>query len=239
VRAEDESVELSIEHSITSAAGKPVFSPRGTLFYRDPRGLQGEGAKHSLHTSKTKVAGDDMDLFKKLVDNDGNYLVRVKSPNGAMVSAYARACALVASNFKEDWDVTMDNFGNIVAINYSPHVPDCTGVKSSQLKDHAIFETSAKLAYPWRGIRPEVKSGQGAPPGGAAGAPQPAAQSSSGGTQQGGEPEEEPSFLRKYWLYIAIPVVFLMMQSAPEEGAGGQKAGAGQRAAPRRRPTGA
>lgn len=167
VRAEDESVELSIEHSITSAAGKPVFSPRGTLFYRDPRGLQGEGAKHSLHTSKTKVAGDDMDLFKviraprerftlrvlfvqKLVDNDGNYLVRVKSPNGAMVSAYARAvtaspadaflnrwplwqCALVASNFKEDWDVTMDNFGNIVAINYSPHVPDCTGVKSSQV----------------------------------------------------------------------------------------------------------
>jgi len=177
--------------------------------------------------------------FKKLVEEGGNYIVRVQSPAGASVTAFAPACAVAASNFKEDWEVTMDQFGHLIALNYVPSNPSCENVNVAQVKDTVQFNTNIRVAYPWRGIRPEIKTGQGGQP--IPGAPQGQAQpQAQGGSDKDGdkEPEEEKSFLQKYWLYLAIPVVFMMMNGMPpEEGAGGQGGKpAGPRAPPRRRP---
>merc|ERR1712216_100315 len=141
-------------------------------------------------------------------------------------------------------EVTMDQSSNIVALNYAPQNPSCAAVDASQLQDSVVnFDTTVKLAYPWRGIRPDVKPGQGAPQQQHMGDASPPQGNMQGDGKQGqgeGEPKEEQSFLRKYWLYIAIPVVYLMMSGLPpEEGAApaaGGRPGA-PRAAPRRRPT--
>jgi len=178
--------------------------------------------------------------FKNLAEADGNYIIRVKTPSGATVTAFARACALVASNFREEWEVTMDQFGNLVSLNYVPKVAECAGANTPKVSDTVQFETNVKLSYPWRGIRPEVKPGHGspmAPAQGASSGGDSSASSSSSSEGADGEPQEEQSFLRKYWLYIAIPVVFLMMNGVPpEEGAAG--GASGPRQAPRRRPAG-
>jgi hypothetical protein len=189
--------------------------------------------------SPSTLAGDELTQFKKLVENDGNYVIRVKSPSGGSITAFVRACALAASTFREDWEVTMDQFGNIIAINYTPKTQACPGPHIAQGLQTAQFQTSVKLAYPWRGIRPEVKAGQapGAVPGATAQPENDAA--AQGSSSDSDEPQEEQSFLRKYWLYIAIPVVFLMMNGMPpEEGANTQGRSGQRNPAPRRRPAG-
>ena len=133
--------------------------------------------------------------------------------------------------------MTMDANGHIVALTLSPKVKDCDGVSASSLGESVQFETSVRLAYPWRGIRPDVAMNQGGAHQQPAKPGQQAAQAKKGGDgkQSDTEPEEEKTFLQKYWLYLAIPGVFMMMNSVPpEEGAGGSRPGT--RAAPRRRP---
>jgi len=125
--------------------------------------------------------------------------------------------------------------GDVVAINLLPRVNDCAGGAGANLGEAVQFETTVRLAHPWRGIRPDVKMNQG----GAhqqpmkPGVPQAAPKKGADGKEQ--PVEEEKTFLQKYWLYLAIPGVFMMMNGLPpEEGAGGSKPGT--RAPPRRRP---
>ena len=229
---------IDVEHSLaTNADGKREFSSRGSLFFSDPRRMVQDGTKKSpLHTSKAKLSGVELAKFRKLVDEDGNYLVRIKNPSGSVVTAYARACALVASGFREEWAVTMDQSGDVIALNYQPKVNDCDG-GTTQLEDPVQFETSVRMAYPWRGIRPDVKAGIASTPGQTPQQQQQQQQQSQqkAGSDKDGAPEEEKTFLQKYWLYLAIPGVFMMMNGLPpEEGQGGGRPGA--RPPPRARP---
>jgi len=235
--ASDDDAQLSfaVDHSLKSNNGRRVFTPRGTLNYRDPRVERDEGVKgNPLSMSKFSLSGDQLESFKALVDQNSTYAVRVKTPGGVSVIAYTLACALVTSQFREEWEVTMDQFGNIAAINYSPSHINCAGASTTAVEEPAEFHTSVKLLYPWRGIRPEVKPGQGGmPPAGSSPA------GAKGEPTNNDEPTEEPSMLRKYWMYIAIAVVFLMMNNLPEEAAntpGGARPG-GPKPPPRRRPT--
>jgi len=111
-----EPVSLEIEHSLVSnAGGKRAFTSRGILFYQDPRSVVQDGTKKSpMRTSKARLSGADLKAFQvprghrpkspsicltrvrpdapqKLIDEDGNYLLRVKNPSGSVVTAYARA----------------------------------------------------------------------------------------------------------------------------------------------------
>jgi len=233
----DEEVELNVEHSLsTSADGKRMFTSRGKIFYRDPKTMVSDGTrKVPLTAAKSRLAGQDMTAFKALAQEGGNYIVKVQSPSGATVTAFAPACAIAASNFKEEWEVTMDQFGSLIALNYVPRTSDCGAMNLDQVKDAVQFDTIIKVAYPWRGIRPELKAGMppagGAGPGGQQAAP---AQGKEGDGEK--PPEEEKSFLQKYWMYLAIPFVFMMMNGMPpEEGKEGPSPGA-PRAPPRRRP---
>ena len=129
--------------------------------------------------------------------------------------------------------MTMDASGHVVALVVSPKVKECDA--STRIGEAVQFETSVRLAYPWRGIRPDVPMNQG----GAHQQPtQPGQQQQKqpkGADGKESEPQEEKTFLQKYWLYLAIPGVFMMMNGLPpEEGAGGSKPGT--RAPPRRRP---
>jgi len=244
VRGSDDSDDealtpYTVEHSLSAASdGRRVFTSRGTMYYRDPRAQSaGDRATRPLSSAKISLSGSDMDDFKGLVANNGTYAVRVKTQHGPSVMAFTHACALAASNFREEWEVTMDQFGSIIAINYNTRNSDCAGVDARKLAASAELQTSVKVLYPWRGIRPEVKPGQGVPQ--QPGAPAPSGDASSqGGGKEGDAPKEEQSFLQKYWMYIAIAVIFMMMNNLPEEGGapGSRPGGAGPRAAPRRRP---
>merc|ERR1712159_985178 len=74
----DEEVPLTVEHSLsTSAAGKRVFTSRGTIFYRDPKTIVADGTrKVPLTAAKARLAGEDMTAFKKLAQEGGNYIVK-------------------------------------------------------------------------------------------------------------------------------------------------------------------
>merc|ERR1712216_928057 len=115
----------------------------------------------------------------------------------------------------------MNQFDHIVAINYAPKNPSCAGVSSAQLLGSAQFQAAVKIGYAWRGIRPDVKQMPADQ-----GTTQQGNPKSEGGQKNNEEPKEEQSFLRKYWLYIAIPVVYLMMSKLPEEPAAGAPGGA-------------
>eukprot|EP00658_Telonema_sp_P-2_P074401 TRINITY_DN6360_c0_g2_i1.p1 TRINITY_DN6360_c0_g2~~TRINITY_DN6360_c0_g2_i1.p1 ORF type:complete len:239 (+),score=52.58 TRINITY_DN6360_c0_g2_i1:194-910(+) len=201
-----------VQHSFHSHNGAPVFEPCCTLEQTEN--------KPGLVISERAISGAELEKLVALAESGGFYRLRVPSgKEGVHTMAFAPACALLASNLKEEWYVTMDQFDNVVALDVSPRKTDCSRLDLNKWRggEHVIA-TTAKLVYPWRGIRPEVKLSS--KPGAAQSSKAPSGQSDGDARQQGSEsdePQEPPSFLRRYWLYIAIPVIWMLMGSLPQE----------------------
>lgn len=223
-----------IEHSFHAEAGEAVFAPCCSLDHHKTKPAHGPAAV----VSDRVISGEALQQLVSLAEAGGVYRLRVRSSvDGPFVMAFAPACSLLASNLKEEWRLTVDQFDNVVAMDVIPKQTDCRRLDLSKWQhgEHKIM-TSVKIEHPWRGIRPEMKKGPNKGSAPQSGASSQAPQGQSGGQPQGdsGEPQEQQSFLRRYWLYIVIPILYLMLSSLPQEE--GQAAGkAGARAAAKKK----
>jgi len=224
-----------IEQSLQSTEEGRVWTPCCSLEHRKTKAVPGP----AMQVSKRVLSEEQLEQLVALAESDGIYQVRLKSSrDGPYVMAFAPACSLLASNLKEQWHLTVDQFDNVIAIDTAPRRADCSKLDLTKWRrggDHVI-DTTAKLVHPWRGIRPEVKTSNKPlkkVPKGPSGRPQGGGQPQDGGQPQyeDEEPQEPQSFLRKYWLYIVIPIIYLLLSSLPqEEGKAAGAAGASKKA---------
>jgi len=208
-----------------------VWTPCCTLEHRKTKQVPGP----EMQVSKRPLSEVQLQQLVALAESDGIYQVRLRSsPEGPYVVAFAPACSLLASNLREEWHLTVDQFDNVIAMDAAPVKTDCSKLDFSKWRggEHTI-DTTAKLVHPWRGIRPEVRQTNKPLPRGTKKAPVQNADGSTASQQQqqqqqyeDEEPKEEQSWLRKYWLYIVIPIIYLLLSSLPqEEGAEAGKGG--------------
>lgn len=205
-----------------------MWTPCCTLEHRKTKQVPGP----AMQVSKRPLTEVQLQQLVALAESDGIYQVRLRSSSeGPYVVAFAPACSLLASNLREEWHLTVDQFDNVIAMDAAPVKTDCSKLDFSKWRggEHTI-DTTAKLVHPWRGIRPEVRQTNKPLPQGTKKAPVQNADGSTAPQQQqqyeDEEPKEEQSWLRKYWLYIVIPIIYLLLSSLPqEEGAEAGKAG--------------
>jgi hypothetical protein len=154
-----------------------------------------------MQVSKRPLTADQLQQLVLLAESDGIYQVRLRSsPDGPYVVAFAPACSLLASNLKETWHLTVDQFDNVIAMDAAPVKADCTKLDFSKWRggEHSI-QTTAKLVHPWRGIRPEVRQSNKPLPKGAKKAPSPdGSVEQESAMHEEDEPQEQQSWLRKY-----------------------------------------
>jgi len=222
----------TLEHSL----GGKDFSVRGKLFYNNFASVVANGGHVNARASQAKLSGDELDAILALAKAGGYYTLRLPSklddPSSPRVSTSVSACALVASRFQEQLQLSMSETGRLLALSYVvPTVPPtCAGAAMPRVPlDEVLFNTSVSMHFPEEGPKPVGKIHEAAflPPAAAAAA---RAASSADGKEGAEEPQPPQSFLRKYWMYI-LPAVLMLTFGGDGGAAEGEKGGEGGDAA--------
>ncbi|XP_052137501.1 uncharacterized protein LOC127755931 isoform X2 [Oryza glaberrima] len=221
--AESSAVQFALEHDL--GAG---FVPAGSFSARLKSSAHGS---QKLRFTRNELIGDEKDAFKKLLDEDGFYSIRLLSNvldparKDYVVSSIKARC-IPRESLDEHIVIHMDGV-NILAVNYGS-VGGCTYPRPVKMPSKWVFNSYTVLKTSEQAPRTpsfvdqliEAENGPGEvvkPP--------------------------EKSFWAKYWMYI-IPLGLIVMNAVtaaanmPEEQAGGQGQPGAQRApnaAPRRR----
>uniref|UniRef100_A0A0E0F4J5 ER membrane protein complex subunit 10 n=1 Tax=Oryza meridionalis TaxID=40149 RepID=A0A0E0F4J5_9ORYZ len=224
--AESSAVQFALEHDL--GAG---FVPAGSFSARLKSSAHGSQTLTKLRFTRNELTGDEKDAFKKLLDEDGFYSVRLLSNvldparKDYVVSSIKARC-IPRESLDEHIVIHMDGV-NILAVNYGS-VGGCTYPRPVKMPSKWVFNSYTVLKTSEQAPRTpsfvdqliEAENGLGEvvkPP--------------------------EKSFWAKYWMYI-IPLGLIVMNAVtaaanmPEEQAGGQGQPGAQRApnaAPRRR----
>jgi len=226
----DVKLQFALEHSIGSQPFRVRSLVEMSLTQSSPRSVG------SITISDATLNEDELEVIKLASKNNQFYRIRLVPQGGLLTRPAAMAsvpvCSLVASNFVEELGVESDMYGNVIALDYSTPVADCTQADVSR-STVASFRPRARLLMGKPGEKPKnirvnvgtrlstrpIEEGEPPPP-----PPQPEE------SEKKPPPEEEKSFFQKYWLYILMFVVYMMLQS----GGAGQPAdrrGAGNPAA--------
>jgi len=192
---EGQLVTLSLEHALTPGN----FKPRGQISYRNPNSLLTSVNKISstIKFSQTELSKEDKAKIRDLLNKDEHYQIRVRLPYSsklAYVTASVPACTLVASNFVDLIKLNLDQFGDIISIEYHTKVSSCTAMKDTSAWDSLDkMETTIRLGFGVEGARPLRE---------AILSPEQAKQ----------DEESKKGWFAKYW-YFLIPVVIMFVIS--------------------------
>ncbi|KAF0896148.1 hypothetical protein E2562_019642 [Oryza meyeriana var. granulata] len=224
--AESSAVQFALEHDL--GAG---FVPAGSFSARLKSSAHGSQTLTKLRFTRNGLTGDEKDAFKKLLNEDGFYSIRLLSNvldparKDYVVSSIKARC-IPRESLDEHIVIHMDGV-NILAVNYGS-VGGCQYPRPLKMPSKWTFNSYTVLKTSEQAPRTpsfvdqliEAENGLGEvvkPP--------------------------EKSFWAKYWMYI-IPLGLIVMNAVtaaanmPEEQAGGQGQPGAQRApnaAPRRR----
>lgn len=226
--SESNAVQFTLEHDLGAGAG---FTPAGSFSARLKSSAHGSQTLTKLRFTRNELTASEKDTFKKLLNEDGFYTIRLPSnvlaPTGEdFVYSSIKARCIPRDSLDEHIVIHMDGV-NVLAVNYGS-VGGCQYPRPMKLPSKWTFNSYTVLKTAEQAPRTpsfveqliETESGLGEvmkPP--------------------------EKSFWAKYWMYI-IPLGLIVMNAVtaaaniPEEQAGGQGQPAAQRApiaAPRRR----
>ena len=158
----DDGTSVEIQH----AFGAGPWKPRGKLVYRDAPSSGPGVMRATARALQGKLSGDDLDAFQALVAEGGYYRLRVPAvlnepESTSYVIASASACALAASRFQEELQLSMSARGQVLGLSYLLPVvpPRCptTGLPKIAL-DEQLFNTTVSVRFPAEGVRPLGKA---------------------------------------------------------------------------------
>ena len=163
----DDGTSVEIQH----AFGAGPWKPRGKLVYRDAPSSGPGVMRATARALQGKLSGDDLDAFQALVAEGGYYRLRVPAvlnepESTSYVIASASACALAASRFQEELQLSMSARGQVLGLSYLLPVvpPRCptTGLPKIAL-DEQLFNTTVSVRFPAEGVRPLGKAHDASP----------------------------------------------------------------------------
>ncbi|KAG2178250.1 hypothetical protein INT43_003503 [Umbelopsis isabellina] len=186
-----EKPRLLVYHKLTA---KGDYIKRGEISYATEH-----GEPKYTHTNSDNIELDistPNSLYQIKVVEDG-------SKNTILSSI--KACQLAASDFKDQFNVHVDEKGNFVHIDYYSQVSDCFEGAPSQSSE---INSTVTVIHPDRPVRPLLAKlssfGQKS---------QPAADGKE--AEADVEPEEK-TFFQKYW-YILLAIAIMFVTSAGQE----------------------
>ncbi|OVA11053.1 hypothetical protein BVC80_1741g27 [Macleaya cordata] len=220
----DSKVQFSLEH----AFGDSDFSPAGTFTARLKTWSHGGQTLTKLRFSRNSFTDTDKENFKKLLDDDDFYRIRVPSnvlspPGKDYIMSSVKARCLPRDGLDEHFVIHMESV-NILAVNYgSPGA--CPYPRSFKLpakwsfNSHTVLRNSEQAPRAPAFVEDIILGGENA--------------------EGEGVPPPERSFWAKYWMYL-IPLGLIVMNAVtqamnmPEEQAAGSQTqpSAAQRAPP-------
>jgi len=176
-----------------------------------------DGKQGMLYLEKNVIAGDSLQLLKKLVDKNGLYTLRLRTEkpnwNGTFALTSIPVCALQRSAFKEDMQMFLDINGNINGLSYTvPPMTIAHECDSSKLKDAIQLQTRLRIGDETKAQPIPLQLTSNPPP------YLQHVRLSPEENQQGG-PVENKTFFQRYW-YIIMGLMFYLMLSG---GNGGQQ----------------
>uniref|UniRef100_A0A0E0MEH8 ER membrane protein complex subunit 10 n=1 Tax=Oryza punctata TaxID=4537 RepID=A0A0E0MEH8_ORYPU len=224
--AESSGVQFALEHDL--GAG---FVPAGSFSARLKSSAHGSQTLTKLRFTRNDLTDDEKDAFKKLLNEDGFYSIRLLSNvldparKGYVVSSIKARC-IPRESLDEHITIHMDGV-NILAVNYGS-VGGCQYPRPVKMPSKWVFNSYTVLKTSEQAPRTPSFVDQ--------------SMEAENGLGEVVKPPEK-SFWAKYWMYI-IPLGLIVMNAVtaaanmPEEQAGGQGQPGAQRApnaAPRRR----
>ncbi|KAL3520496.1 hypothetical protein ACH5RR_018645 [Cinchona calisaya] len=225
----DSKVQFTLEH----AFGDSDFSPAGTFTARLKNSPHTGQTLTKLRFSRTDFTDADKENFKKLLEADDFYRIRIPSnlltpPGGDYVISSVKARCLPRHGLDEHIVIHMDGV-NVLAVNYGSQGA-CQYPRNLKFPKRWLFNSHTILKGGEQAPRTPVFSEE--------------IVGGENGEGEGVAPPER-SFWAKYWMYL-LPLGLIVMNAItqamnmPEEQQGGGQAGSqmqqrGQSAAARRR----
>ncbi|KAL6660612.1 hypothetical protein ACP70R_001647 [Stipagrostis hirtigluma subsp. patula] len=218
--AESDAVQSTLEHDLGAGKG---FVPAGTFSARIKSSAHGAQTLTKLRFTRSELAEDDKDAFKKLLQEDGFYTVRLPSSvldptrKDYVVSSIKARC-IPRDSLDEHIVIHMDGV-SILAINYGS-VGGCQYPRPLKLPSKWTFSSYTILKTAEQAPRTPSFADQ--------------LIEAENGLGEVMKPPEK-SFWAKYWMYI-IPLGLIVMNAVtaaaniPEEQAAGQGQPGAQRA---------
>ncbi|KAA8538774.1 hypothetical protein F0562_025466 [Nyssa sinensis] len=209
----DSKVQFSLDH----AFGDSDFSPAGTFTARLKTGSHGGQTLTKLRFSRNAFTETEKGLFKKLLEADDFYRIRVPSnvlspPGRDYIISAVKARCIPREGLDEHFVIHMDGV-NILAVNYGS-TGSCQYPRQFKFpakwyfNSHTVLKNS-EVAPRTQAFTEEILGGEN-------------------GEGEGIKPPER-SFWAKYWMYL-IPLGLIVMNAItqamnmPEEQAAGQSA---------------
>uniref|UniRef100_A0A5B7BQY6 ER membrane protein complex subunit 10 n=1 Tax=Davidia involucrata TaxID=16924 RepID=A0A5B7BQY6_DAVIN len=220
----DSKVQLSLEHAFGDSSD---FSPAGTFTARLKTWSHGGQTLTKLRFSRNSFTKTEEQEFKKLLEADDFYRIRVPSdvlspPGRDYIISSVKARCLPRDGLDEHFVIHMDGV-NILAVNYGspgacPYPRQLKLPAKWSFNSHTVLKNS-EVAPRTLSFAEEILGGENVE------------------GEEGVKPLERP-FWAKYWMYL-IPLGLIVMNAItqamnmPEEQAAGQSAAQPQAAIPR------
>lgn len=194
---------VHVEHSLLKeSSNDDEFQPRGTITLRSLK--QKTGTFHQ----NDHLPREDVQLLKKMAQNDAYYRIRVPAQFGpnedkVYVSTYVKACALLESKLSETITLSVDHLGNIYGVGLRLPVGQCNENKRFG-SIPSQFNTTIQVLQQTPGALPDTQTYV-------------QRLEKEKAEQAAGKGKDNRSFLAKYWMYIVPVVIFMLMTSQNPE----------------------
>lgn len=142
-------VTIIIEHALVPSMKQ--YQPRANIQLV----TKADGKQGLIIPAKNGINSEGLADFKKLLDSNGLYTIRMRSASGSENAPYViasiPACELQKSGFKEDLNVFLDKSNNLVGVSYSspsgPMQRSCDSKMVSELVDSVRFTHRKQFYY--------------------------------------------------------------------------------------------
>lgn len=169
--------------------------------------------------NQNPLSSEDIQKLKTLGEKNDFYrmdiVIRQTNKKDYTLSTFAKACAMIESRLRDNFNVYLDHAGNVVGVSLAPTEELCVGqnVPKSELKS---FRSNMYFYSPETGPVPDTLSYI-------------QKMEREKEAREKGGPKDNRSFFAKYWMYLVPLVIFFAVSGAGSNEA--QNAGGGGGAA--------